>query len=58
MDQKVIINDSVYLRLSASASLPPDNFRRINFTFDLAYFQIGPLRVPYPVRFKPCELTL
>ena len=26
--------------------------QRIDFTFDLAYFQLGPLRVPYPVPFR------
>lgn len=50
VDQKVSFSDSLYLRLSASASTTPqENAKRIDFTFDLAYFQLGPLRIPYPV---------
>ena len=26
--------------------------RQVSFTFDLAYFQLGPLRLPYPVPFR------
>jgi hypothetical protein len=50
VDQRVGLGDSAYLRLSASASTEPDqSTRRIDFTFDLAYFQLGPVRIPYPV---------
>lgn len=50
VDQRVGLGDSAYLRLSASASTSPaENPIRIDFMFDLAYFQLGPLRIPYPV---------
>uniref|UniRef100_A0A7S0TIB1 Plastid lipid-associated protein/fibrillin conserved domain-containing protein n=2 Tax=Hemiselmis andersenii TaxID=464988 RepID=A0A7S0TIB1_HEMAN len=48
-----IYKDSSYFRLSAAASVvPEDSTKRIVFTFDLAYLQIGWLRVPYPVPFQ------
>mmetsp|Transcript_15217 Transcript_15217/g.46145 ORF Transcript_15217/g.46145 Transcript_15217/m.46145 type:complete len:243 (+) Transcript_15217:31-759(+) len=48
VDQLVSLGD-VALRLSAAAAFDAG---RINFTFDLAYFQLGPVRVPYPVPFR------
>lgn len=47
-------NHSGLLRLSAAASTTPDNPQRIDFAFDLAYFEspVLPFRVPYPVPFK------
>jgi hypothetical protein len=52
VDQRVTFRGDAYLRLSASASTSSDSMSRINFTFDLAYFQFGPLRIPYPVPFR------
>lgn len=63
VDQVVQFGDNGYLRLSAAASVDGDNTpSRIDFAFDLAYFEIkgtplgplpfGPLRLPYPVPFK------
>lgn len=52
VDQRVTLNEDAYLRLSASASVATDSTSRINFTFDLAYFQLGPVRIPYPVPFR------
>jgi hypothetical protein len=52
VDQLVFIGDSSepFLRLSASAAkaLP----KRLDFTFDLAYFNVFGVRVPYPVPFR------
>eukprot|EP00854_Cymbomonas_tetramitiformis_P005577 gene5577-6764_t len=53
VDQMVLVGDVGFLRLSAAASAEGD--RRINFTFDLAYFEFNSLpfpRIPYPVPFK------
>jgi len=47
MNQK----DETVLRLSAAASYEK-NKKRINFAFDLAYFNVLGRRVPYPVPFK------
>mmetsp|Transcript_27375 Transcript_27375/g.45764 ORF Transcript_27375/g.45764 Transcript_27375/m.45764 type:complete len:298 (+) Transcript_27375:128-1021(+) len=54
VDQIVRFGDAGRLRLSAAASRSPDNMRRIDFAFDLAYFEfkILPFRIPYPVPFK------
>ena len=63
VDQVVQFGDNGYLRLSAAASVDGVNTpSRIDFAFDLAYFEIkatplgplpfGPLRLPYPVPFK------
>jgi hypothetical protein len=63
VDQVVQFGDNGYLRLSAAASVDEMNTPgRIDFAFDLAYFEIkatplgplpfGPLRLPYPVPFK------
>lgn len=48
VDQLVLAGD-VTLRLSASALY---NDGRLDFTFDLAYFEFLGLRVPYPVPFR------
>lgn len=62
----VQFGDGNYLRLSASASVDPDahDGARIDFAFDLAYFELAsgpfgvrlpgtrPVRVPYPVPFR------
>ena len=42
------------LRLSAAASRAATNKQRIDFAFDLAYFEFKaiPFRIPYPVPFK------
>mmetsp|Transcript_5962 Transcript_5962/g.12483 ORF Transcript_5962/g.12483 Transcript_5962/m.12483 type:complete len:249 (+) Transcript_5962:49-795(+) len=42
---------STILRLSASAAYD-ENMDRINFMFDLAYFVVLGVRIPYPVPFK------
>lgn len=60
VDQVVLFGDAARLRLSAAASRGTDtDRRRIDFAFDLAYFEVtadlGPLkgfRVPYPVPFR------
>lgn len=52
VDQRVTLNKDAFLRLSASASTSPESSSRIDFTFDLAYFQLGPVRIPYPVPFR------
>ena len=64
VDQVVQFGDGNYLRLSAKASVDTVNPTRIDFTFDLAYFEFasGPfgiklpgtqsVRVPYPVPFQ------
>mmetsp|Transcript_25856 Transcript_25856/g.85175 ORF Transcript_25856/g.85175 Transcript_25856/m.85175 type:complete len:283 (-) Transcript_25856:72-920(-) len=44
--------ENLYLRLSAAATVDRATSKRISFTFDLAYFQLGPLRIPYPVPFR------
>mmetsp|Transcript_16656 Transcript_16656/g.22952 ORF Transcript_16656/g.22952 Transcript_16656/m.22952 type:complete len:304 (+) Transcript_16656:3-914(+) len=54
VDQLVKFGSAGTLRLSASAGTSPENSSRIDFTFDLAYFESSflPFRVPYPVPFK------
>ena len=63
VDQVVQFGENGHLRLSAAASVDAVNSpSRIDFTFDLAYFEIratplgplpfGPVRVPYPVPFR------
>ena len=63
VDQVVQFGENGHLRLSAAASVDAVNSpSRIDFTFDLAYFEIratplGPLpfgavRLPYPVPFR------
>lgn len=49
VDQIVLVNDANKFRLSASAEFDKG---RLLYTFDLAYFQIGGVRIPYPVPFK------
>ena len=44
-------NDATVLRLSASATYE-ESLNRINFMFDLAYFIVFGVRIPYPVPFK------
>jgi len=51
VDQLVRFVDNVSLRLSASALFNPDS-GRIDFTFDLAYFDLLGFRIPYPVPFR------
>jgi len=63
VDQVVQFGENGHLRLSAAASVDEVNSpSRIDFTFDLAYFEIratplgplpfGAIRVPYPVPFR------
>lgn len=53
VDQRVVFGSDYFLRLSASAGTQPESEpSKIFFTFDLAYFQLGPIRIPYPVPFK------
>lgn len=53
VDQIVRFAEDKQLRLSAAGSTSPGaNPKRIDFTFDLAYFQFGPIRLPYPVPFR------
>jgi len=54
VDQLVMnTNDDILLRLSAAATYDEtNNKKRINFAFDLAYFNVMGVRVPYPVPFK------
>jgi len=63
VDQVVQFGNGNYLRLSAKASVSEKQKNRIEFTFDLAYFELAtgpfgvalpgarPARVPYPVPF-------
>jgi hypothetical protein len=63
VDQVVQFGNGNYLRLSAKASVSESDTNRIEFTFDLAYFELAtgpfgvalpfarPARVPYPVPF-------
>ena len=63
VDQVVQFGNGNYLRLSAKASVSAKNKNRIEFKFDLAYFELAtgpfgvalplskPARVPYPVPF-------
>ncbi|KAH8057335.1 hypothetical protein JL722_6990 [Aureococcus anophagefferens] len=50
VDQLVEGGDGSRLRLSAAGSLADSG--RINFAFDLAYFEVFGRRLPYPVPFK------
>lgn len=50
VDQLVVgLDGRAKLRLSAAASYADG---RIDFTFDLAYFEVNGLRIPYPVPFR------
>jgi hypothetical protein len=51
VDQLVKFGGAGQLRLSAAASTSAANPARIDFTFDLAYFEspVLPFRIPYPV---------
>lgn len=51
VDQLVSVGDGIRLRLSAAAAFDPDS-GRIDFTFDLAYFDLFGVRFPYPVPFR------
>lgn len=54
VDQYVQFGSVGRLRLSAAASTVESSPARIDFTFDLAYFESPslPFRIPYPVPFK------
>mmetsp|Transcript_4902 Transcript_4902/g.16059 ORF Transcript_4902/g.16059 Transcript_4902/m.16059 type:complete len:244 (-) Transcript_4902:25-756(-) len=51
VDQLVKVRDAVELRLSAAAVFD-EKTGRIDFTFDLAYFLVAGIKIPYPVPFR------
>jgi hypothetical protein len=57
VDQYVQFGSVGRLRLSAAASTVESSPARIDFTFDLAYFESPslPFRIPYPVRRPTCD---
>jgi len=52
IDTVVTFGDLGFLRLSAAGSVDASRPARLNFTFDLAYFMLAGLRIPYPVPFQ------